>query len=510
MKKIFCITLCLLTVFFSFCSCVNKKEKDDINTEEETTVLSSESEKKELCVTLGYYSHHSLNPFDTESRTNKNISTLIFDSLFKTDSNFEPVLEIAESYEYNDGTLLVYLKDDILFSDGSVLGAEDVIASFNKAKASPLYSSKLKNFTSATYKSGAVAFTSEQNDIYSLACLDFPVAKYSSLSSNSPIGSGRYILKEKGKKPYLSANSNYSLNEILEQKKINLFDLNETENPYYLLQIGDLSFVYNDFTSDSLQYKIAAGTAEINLNNMLFLSFNKSSELLLDSRIKEAICTLINKSRICSDIYDSYAQESSTPFNPEWYVFASLQAANEKESTKSAAELLDESGYIYEYSTNEYRSKNFEYLKLRFLVSDSDSKKVQAAQFITEELQKNGFDTELEIIESDNFTSVLSKGEYDIYLGEVKLSEDMNLSSFFTNGGALSYGIDTTSPAASAYFDFKEGKIDISTFTKVFDEYMPFLPICFKKGVCYYSKGLKYEGDISENDIFANIYSWGE
>ena len=166
--------------------------------------------------------------------------------------------------------------------------------------------------------------------------------------------------------------------------------------------------------------------------------------------------------------------------------------------------------YIYEYDTNEYRSKDFEYLKLSFLVFDSDEKKVSLAKSITKALKKNGVDVSLKIIEKDNFTSTLSEGDYDMYLGEVKLTEDMSLSSFFTKGQSLSYGIDTSSAAAKAYFDFKAGKIDITTFAKVFDEYKPFLPICYKKGVAYYSRELRYEGAASENDIFSNIYSWGK
>ena len=137
-------------------------------------------------------------------------------------------------------------------------------------------------------------------------------------------------------------------------------------------------------------------------------------------------------------------------------------------------------------------------------------KKISLAKKITETLRKAGVDVSLKIIEQDKFTSALSEGDYDIYLGEVKLTEDMSLSSFFTNGQGLSYGIDTSSAAAKAYFDFKEGKIDITTFAKVFEEAMPFLPICYKKGIAYYSRELRYEGTVSENDIFSNIYSWGK
>lgn len=506
MKKALSLLLCLFVILSVFTCCKKEELPDD---ETETTVLTEEDEK-EFTVSLGYYSHESLNPFSTESRTNKNISTLLYDSLFKTESDYEAVGEIAESFDFEGGDLIVNLKTDIIFTDGSTLTAEDVVYSFNQAKSAPLYKASLKNFSSARAQTeNAVLFTLYTPDTFAVNALQFPVVKYASLAYGTPVGSGRYILKEKGDKSYLTRNENYSLDEVLEQKKINLFDLNKTENPFYLLQIGELSFVYDDLSSDSLSYKINASTAEINLNNLVFLAFNKNSETLTDKNIKNSICLSVDKALLCGEIYDSLAVPADTPFNPSWYVLNGF-THEEKDTAETPLTLLDKSGYIYEYDINEYRSKDFEYLKLTFLVSDGDEKKVSLAKSITNTLKKNGIDVTLNIIEKDKFTSALSEGDYDMYLGEVKLTEDMSLSSFFTEGQSLSYGIDASSSAATAYYDFKEGKIDITTFVKVFEENMPFLPICYKKGVAYYSRELKYEGTVSENDIFSNIYSWGK
>lgn len=504
MKKYISLLLCLFVILSVFTCC--KKEEVP---EEETTVIAEEETEKALNVTLGYYSHESLNPFTTKSRTNKNISTLIYDSLFKTEGDYEAVPEIAESYEFTDGDLVVYLKEDILFSDGSTISPEDIVYSFNQAKDAPMYKASLKNFSSARAQSASVLFTLYEPDNFAVNCLQFPVIKYASLATGDIIGSGRYLLKSKNSKPYLTRNENYSLDEILEQKKINLFDLNQAETPSYLLQIGELSFVYDDLSAEGLSYKVGANTAEINLNNLVFLSFNENSEVLKDENIKEAICLSVDKNLICGENYDSLAAPAETPFNPAWYILKDF-SKEEKDSLLTPSALLDKSGYVYEYENNEFRSKDFEYLKLTFLVSDSDEKKVNLAKSITNVLIKNGIDINLEIIEKDNFTSVLSAGEYDMYLGEVKLTEDMSLAPFFSEGGSLSYGIDTSSSCAKAYYDFKEEKIDLTTFVKVFDEYTPFLPICYRKGIAYYSREIRYEGAVSENDIFSNIYSWGK
>lgn len=506
MKKALSLLLCLVVILSVFTCC----KKEELSGSETETTIPAQEAAEDFTVSLGYYSHESLNPFSTKSRTNKSITTLLYDSLFKTESDYEAVGEIAEGFTFENGDLTVSLKEDILFTDGSVLTAEDVVYSFNQAKSAPLYKAALKNIQSARAQTeNTVIFTLYTPDEYAVNTLQFPVVKYASLAYDAPVGSGRYIFKNKGDKAYLTRNDSYSLDEVLEQKKINLFDLNKTENPFYLLQIGELSFVYDDLSSDSLSYKINASTAEINLNNLVFLTFNKNSEILKDKNIKKAICLSVDKNLLCGEIYDSLAVPAETPFNPAWYVLEDFSPA-EKDSSETPLTLLDKSGYVYEYDTNEYRSKSFEYLKLTFLVSDADEKKVSLAKSIAKTLRKAGIDVSLETVEKEKFTSVLSEGNYDMYLGEVKLTEDMSLSSFFTEGQSLSYGIDTSSSAKAAYYDFKEGKIDITTFVKVFEEAMPFLPICYKKGIAYYSRELKYEGTVSENDIFSNIYSWGK
>ena len=507
MKKFICILLCLSVFLTLFASC-KEKEPD----ETETTVSVEETvkpeEEKEFIPTLGYYSHESFNPFTTESKTNKNILSLVYDSLFKLDENYNAVGEIAESYLYEDGFLTVQLKENLLFSDGSALTASDVAYSFTISQSAPLYSSHLKNFKSCRAEDGSVFFSLYTPDIYAVNCLDFPIVKHSTAGDSKPVGSGRYVLNQKDNSYYLTENSRYSLDEVLEQKRINLYDINNTRNEYYLLQIGELSFVYNDFTSPSPEYKITASTADVSLNNLVFLSFNKKSESLSDKLIKEAVNSAIDKEEICRTIYGSMADTCKTPFNPYWSVTSNFNEDNTEKLP--AGELLNKSGYIFEYENNEYRSKDFEYLKLTFIASSEDGKKAELSKLIADKLRKEGIDVNLQIMENDDFLDALRDGDYDMFLGEVKLSADMNLSSFFSTSGKLSYGIDTESTISKAYFDFKAGKIDITTFTKVFEEQLPFIPLCYRKGVAYYSRELQYEGGISENDIFANIYSWSK
>ena len=83
----------------------------------------------------------------------------------------------------------------------------------------------------------------------------------------------------------------------------------------------------------------------------------------------------------------------------------------------------------------------------------------------------------------------------------------MDLSCFFKKGGGASYGISSNT-ISNAYNDFKSGSIDLKTFISVFEVEKPFIPLCYRTSVAYYSNEVTYEGTVNEYDPYKNIYSW--
>ncbi|MGN0468865.1 MAG: ABC transporter substrate-binding protein [Acutalibacteraceae bacterium] len=511
MKKIICLLLCFVLLTFGLCAC-SKKAGNAEQTTEETTLLESETtlqtDTVKKNITIGYYSDQSLNPFKTKSKTNCRIASLLYDSLFKINSNYDASPLIAQSYINGEKTLTVTLRNDEFFSNSSAVTAQDVVYSFTKAKKSKMYSARLSNFKSALANGNEVVFLLKNEDIYAVNCLDFPVVSSGTADDKIPVGSGRYILEKKSGEYFLSKNKNYSGAEEVELERINLFDINKAENELYLLQIGDLSFVFDDHAKDDSQIKISASTVPVSLNNLVYLTFNSESETLKDSKVKQAVCLALDKNTICSKAYGSLASVCTTVFNPAWSVVSAFSKKNISSDSAAAQQLLEEGKYVYAYDTSVIRSKNFEYLELDFIVSKSDERKIKAANEIKSELNKIGIGVNLEELEHDAFLSRLESGNYDMYLGETKLTSNMSLYEFFSKDGSVNYGIDTNSTVAGAYYDFAGGKIDISTFINVFDEYTAFIPLCYRNGTAYYSREIQFDSEISENDVFANIYSW--
>lgn len=500
-------------LLFCLCSCGGKEQAETTVTEvtgkEETTAFPVER-----TITLGYYSQYSLHPYDTTSKINKGLLTLVYDGLFKVDNTFSPVPAVAEEYALDGKKLTVKIKDDILFSNGDALTAADVVYSFNLAKKSELYSGRLAQIESAENSGDRIIFILTEENIYAVSCLDFPIISREENSLGLPFGSGRYTLEKKDDTFCLRVNKRYSLEEKMENETIELLDLNKTLNVLNLLQIGQLSFFFDDMNDTQTQEKINANTIQVSLNSLCFLGINNSSEYMADKNIKNAVCLALNKHEIVGSVYEGLAKECEYPFNPDWIVAEPLYkdiSSKEKESEPdlvAAQQLLEKSGYVYAYKNNEFRSKNYEFLKLRLVVSNADERKKSIAEIIGKQLKSIGINAEINEVNADEFEKCLQNGNFDLYVGETKLPPSMDLSVFFSENGTANFSIDAKSTTADAYHDFIKGKIDIVTFAKVFDEYKPFVPLCFRYGIAYFSNELKFEGSISESDIYANIYSF--
>ena len=290
-------------------------------------------------------------------------------------------------------------------------------------------------------------------------------------------------------------------------EKILLSPISSEASELYQLQSGNLSYYFDDL-SDGEYTKINANMLVVPVNNLVFLAFNHKSDVLADKAVRQAIFYSTDKITIGESAYKGMYTPASTPFNPGWYALGEQTSAENDFSILKATSTLEDAGYVFAYSTNAYRSKNFEYLEIKMIVNEENEARVTAANMIHDTLESIGIDVSLHVLEYEDYKKALYEGDFDIYLGEVKLPADMNLSCFFKEGGRLGYGIDSTSTVASAYSDFASGKIDITTFNMVFHDEQPFIPVCYRSAVAYYSRAISFEGNVTEYEPFLNAYSW--
>ena len=108
----------------------------------------------------------------------------------------------------------------------------------------------------------------------------------------------------------------------------------------------------------------------------------------------------------------------------------------------------------------------------------------------------------------DKYNQKIASGDFDLYLGEIKLTENLDLCPFFSEKGSASKGIDFSLRAVTDYEAFCEGSIGLSEFLDSFLNDMPFVPVCYSSGLAAYKKGLKPDFSYSSDHLYAGICSW--
>ena len=507
MKKIVPIILLIVLALGVLAAVIKTRTEPPVENPTDISSVTLPEEKNEAEIKLGYFKEKSLNPYKTSSTLNRNLSTLIYDSLFVIEDDFSALPLIAESFTNEGNKLTVKINSDIYFSDGSLLTTADVAYSFRIAKDNEFYSKRLSNFNTAVKGDESVIFTMQHSDIYAESNLVFPIIKLGSAGDKYPLGSGRYKIKKSGGNLYLKANEYSTHGEEMTTSTLKLTPISADKAELYLLQTGDLTTYFDDLSSGSFT-KINANMVRVPLNNMVYLGINGNNKFLKDNAVKKAIELCTDKSTICDGIYGGYCRRADSLFNPDWYLSKAHETKESEFSVIKAGEVLEETDYVYAYKKNKFRSKNFDFLKLRFIVNEENKLRVETSKHIAKNLRSAGFDISLQKLSFDEYQTAIKSGSFDLYLGEIVLSPGMDLSVFFSSDGELSAGVGASRTVSDAYFDFVSGAVDFSTFNQVIAHEKPIIPICYRDGMICFSRSLSYEGTVNHYDLYKNVYSW--
>src|SRR5665647_236657 len=134
----------------------------------------------------------TLNPVISKDKDVYYIDKLIYNSLFKLDENLLPQNDLAESYTYDKNKITIKIKNELKWSNGEPLTANDVkfsIDAYKKASyiKAGLYSDQVANIRSVSADGDSVIINYMNNDDVSLENLIFPIipkSDFENLNSN--------------------------------------------------------------------------------------------------------------------------------------------------------------------------------------------------------------------------------------------------------------------------------------------------------------------------------------
>lgn len=503
-RKRVCAALCAATVFLTACS-TTTDTPDTPPTTPTTGADPTDTPTGSAAVfSLPYSRSDSLDPFKMTSRVNRELGGLLYEGLTTLDESMHAQNALAESVQVTDTVVTATLREDAVFSDGSSVTAADVVSSFEAAKSCDAYAALLGGVESAKADKTlprVVTFTLKARDPYAAACLSFPVVR--TAPDGTVLGSGPYVFENT---PRLTANPYAPAGAITE---IRLLDLVDDESLAKGLELGNITYFFSNL-SDGVLPRVNSATAAVPMTCLVFLGVNAAHSPLSDSGVRMAISQAIDRTRIAEGAFAGYAQAAGTTLPPSFVAqetITSLAAGADKDAAKQA---LAARGYATPdtaVTTAGRPTAKPKTLSLTLLVNGDNGFKSAMAMLVKDQLEAVGITVSVESKSFSDYQAAVKRGSYDLYIGEVRLCENMDLSPLLTKGGAAAYGVPSDSPAVSGYAAFRAGSVSLGDFTATFAAELPYIPVCWRSGMAAYNRALTKVSPTAYQ-VYAGLPNW--
>ena len=439
-KKTVCVLLCVALVV-SLCGC---RRADDGTSSASDAVVES-AVKKGGKVQLLYNYSDTFNPYTSKTALNRQICKLLFDPLVKVNNSYERVFCIAADIENIGRTCTVKLRN-VNFSDGTAVTANDVIYSYQAAKKSATeYSYRFYEVASVSaLGNNTVVFNLTRTDPYFANLLDFPIIKSGSDTdidsdgvAKPPVGSGRYTVNDNRNK--LSVNTgHYEYSGTLSD--IELINAPDNDSVSHYVEVGAADVYYTDF-SDGNIVRMSGQKAEVNMNSLVYIGINSGYGELSGQYMRYAISSAIDRKTICNQAYYNNAVAATGFFDPAFEDTASRQTLENKANLEITIENLEQIGYNKSDSSGYHINSAGKHPVFTLLVNSENFSRVAAAKLIAEQLRTAGIEIRLDEKPFDAYKAALETGAFQLYLGEIKFQNNMDISQLVLKGGSAAYGV---------------------------------------------------------------------
>lgn len=380
---------------------------------------------------LSYIPEAGFNPYECTQLLNRPVISAMYQGLFIVTSQYraEPVL--CKTYTMSPNLMEYRFQlEPATFSDGTTLQAEDVVASLQAAKGSKVYGDRLRHVTSIRAQSSTeVAITLDTPYENLPVLLDIPVVKAAEVKETHPLGTGPYSLSDSNGSLSLVRRSQW-WSEYAPAVSFDQIPLSVAVTPSDVrdhFEFGTTDLVCADPGSPSyVKYRCDYELWDCATGIMLYLGCNNGgSSPFSNGEIRAALTNGVDRKALV-EVYGGFAQAACLPASPESDVYDSTLAASFDYNPEAFSQALQNAGM---YGTS-----------ARLLVCSDNPKRVQAAQTIAKQLTDSGLTVEVNAKSWDGYMEALKVGNFDFYLGEVRLSPNFDLSPFFDANGALNYG----------------------------------------------------------------------
>lgn len=382
-------------------------------------------------LSLPYFPERGLNPYKTSDYVNQNLFSLIYQGLFAVDADYDVYPVLCKNYSVSkDMKTYTFYPQAATFPDGEPLTAADVAASLKKAVDSEIYSGRFGCVKSvAETEDGGVAVVLNIPYENFPLLLDVPILKRSQLDDDRPLGTGPYLYERFEEKLRLRRRSDWwcKANVPVTAEHI---DLVEGESPAQLrdeFEFNGLGLVTSDPGSSSyVDYHSDFELWDCENGIFLYLGCNSKSAVLSNQTLRAALTYAIDRDTLVESYYHGFANSAVLPASPQSPVYSTV--------------LAQKYGYAPDKLTQAVTEAEAVGAEIKLLVNSDDSIRLRVARRIGQMLSASGLKVTMVEKNTENYLKALKNRSFDLYLGQTRLSANMDLSEFFNSGGSLSFG----------------------------------------------------------------------
>jgi peptide/nickel transport system substrate-binding protein len=158
----------------------------------------------------------------------------------------------------------------------------------------------------------------------------------------------------------------------------------------------------------------------------LYIGCNEQSKVFDTATLRSALTHAIDRDTLCTQYYRGFAHSATLPASPS--------------SPYYNKSLASRYGYDPVKFIQTLKAEGKEGSTMILLVNSDDSLRLRVARAIAQNLTDCGLVVEIKALGGEEYLTALKGRQFDLYVGQTRLSANMDLSAFFSTYGTLSYG----------------------------------------------------------------------
>ncbi len=460
--------------------------------------------------TLPWYRGEGYNPYLTDNSLTVQLADLLFEKLVVIDPDAQLEYRVVSAVQSVGTTVTLTVAPGYFYTDGTAVTAQDVAASLNAARASRLYKDRFAHVSRVVAEGSTVTLTLTQPDALFAWLLDIPVMPAGQTDREKPAASGRYTYAEDGD----ALVPNTSSGGAAPFDRITLWEMTGADALANSLNIGAISLYSTE--AEGLANGInSSRQASYYTNTLVFLGFNSIlwrhwktvdvdgvetwhsertgvNALLETPAGRTAVANLLDRASLLEKVYYNRGHVATGYMNTVGPAggHGTLSAIDDPAAAAAGLQALGyQLGLDGYYHANAGTEKDP--LTLRLLVYTGSSYKRYLAQLITDSLEAAGIRVEQQGCDTmEEYLQKIATLDFDMYIGEIKLYNNMDMSAFLVSGGAAANGLTLSEELLATYAAWRADPAQTPALEAALAAEMPFAPILWRSGTLYYAKEL--------------------